>query len=205
MTKEQVYNYILVNTNQYFVGSENFEINDKVLDGLIWKALNIWGEYNPVYAIAPIRMDSYQIKLDTITDKFGKTRNVININNIYINDYNKMPCIGAKDAFKVPFQWKYDDVSNILYVSFPDNQIYYVEGLCTPLLDDINPNDTNFLELMVGLALVYIGHNRTDFALSELPFEIRDLRDEGQQIIDKVLEDLKENGTPKWATVIDML
>jgi hypothetical protein len=40
MTKDQVYNYILVNTNQYFVGSENFEINDKVLDGLIWKAMH---------------------------------------------------------------------------------------------------------------------------------------------------------------------
>jgi len=204
LTKEEVYNYILVNTNQYFVGKENFEITDPVLDGLIKRALNIWGDYNPVYVISPVFIDSHKIKLEKIEDNFGITRRILNINEIYFNDYTKNLWPNSKNMLKVPYNWKYDSVKNILYFSAP-GEYFYIEALCTPELEDINSNETLFLELMLGLALIYIGHNRTDFALSELPFDIRDLRDEGEQLVEKVLDELKGVTNDGWGKVIDAL
>jgi len=206
MTKQELYNYILVNTNQYFVGSENFEISEPVLDGLIWKALNIWGQYNPARIISPINIDKPKINVSIIEDSFGIKRQIYSITGIYFDDYTKYPFDDAKENLKVPFNWIYDNVRNVLM--FPnafESNIYYIESICSPTLDDINRNDDDFLDLMVGLALVYIGHNRTDFTLSELPFDIRDLRDEGQQIIDKVKEDLENQNNSNWYYAIDML
>jgi hypothetical protein len=205
VTKEQVYNYILVNTNQYFVGKENFEINEDVLNGLIWKALNMWGEHYPVYTIAPVALTSNKLKLETLTDKFGITRNIRGVTGIFYNDFTKVYFEGAKDAYRVQWQWRYDDVNNVLYTPINDGSIYYIEALCTPVLDDVNSTETLFLELVTGLALIYIGHNRTDFALAELPFDIRDLRDEGQQIVDRVLEELDKGDDTNWAYAIDLL
>jgi hypothetical protein len=205
MTKEQVYNYILVNTNQYFVGSENFEINPDVLDGLIWKALNIWGEYYPIYVIAPVALTSTKLQLSQLQDSHGIIRYIRGVTDIFFDDYTKVYFEGARDAYKVQFQWRYDDVRNVLMTPINDGTIYYIEALCTPVLEDVNPTETLFLELMVGLSLVYIGHNRTDFALSELPFDIRDLRDEGQQIIDRVKEELEKGDDSSWTYAIDLL
>lgn len=204
MTKEEVYNYILVNTNQYFVGKENFEITEPVLDGLIKRALNIWGDYNPVYVISPIFINNHKMKLEKIEDNFGIIRNILNINNIYFNDYTKNLWANSKNALKVPYSWKYDNIKKVLYFSAPGEH-FYIEALCTPVLEDIKSNETLFLELMIGLSLIYIGHNRTDFALSELPFDIRDLRDEGEQLVERVLDELKGTTNDGWNKVIDLL
>jgi len=205
VTKEEVFNYILVNTNQYFVGKENFEINENVLDGLIWKALNIWGKYYPIYVIAPIAIHSRHLKLKTLKDKFGVERIIRGITGIFYNDFTKNYIGDVKESYRVIWQWKYDDVRNVLITPINDGMIYYIEALCNPVLEDINKTETLFLELMTGLSLIYIGHNRTDFALSELPFDIRDLRDEGQQIVDKVIEDLEKNEEGNWSEAIDLL
>ena len=203
MTKQFVYDYILVNTNQYFVGKENFEITPEVLDGLIQKALMIYGNYFPVYVVAPVKITSKKMPLSTIIDNLGIERSIINITNIYFMDPTTLP-FDARDALKIPFFWKYDDVRNVLLNSF-EKGIYYIEALTTPVLDDMNNNASDFLELIVGLALIYIGHNRTDFALSELPFDIRDLRDEGQQIVDKVIEGFENSAGTPWYEAIELL
>jgi len=201
MTKEEVFNYILVNTNQYFVGAENFEIKPPVLDGLLWKALNIWGDYNSVNVIEPIHIQN-KIKIETITDKFGIKRIVKNIADIYVQDYTQLPFSDAKHTLKVPFSWKYNSISKILFSGFEG--LYYIEALCTPVLDDIKSNETLFLELITGLALEYIGHNRNDFALSELPFDIRDLSDLGSEKVEKVKEELESSGG-NWYEAIELL
>ena len=46
--------------------------------------------------------------------------------------------------------------------------------------------------------LQYVGHNRTDFMLSELPFEIKDLTDMGQTLIENALNEMEESGNYDW-------
>jgi hypothetical protein len=205
MNREEIFNYIFINTNQYFVGKENFEINDDVLDGIIWKALNIWGKSFPVYVITPLAITSQKMIIKTLIDNTGIERVVKTITNIYYQDYTKNYFRGTKDAFKVVWQWKYNPVRKVLISPINDGTIHYIEALCFPVLEDITKADNLFLELVTGLALIYIGHNRTDFALSELPFDIRDLRDEGQQIVDKVLEELEKDEEGNWGEAIDLL
>jgi len=205
MTKEKLLNYLLVNTNQYFIGAENFEITEPVLDGLIWQALNMWGENYPAIVIVPIAIQNSKTQLTYLTDSFGDKRQIFGITGIYFDDYTKVGWDGAKEALKIPYEWRYDDLRNVLYFpSAMSPQVYYIEAICQPILEDVNDNEKPFLDIMVGLSLIYIGHNRNDFALSELPFEIQDLRDEGQAIIDKALEDMEKQDDTNWHLAIEL-
>jgi len=199
MTKEEILDYILVNTNQYFVGMENFEIKEPVLDGLLKRALNIYGKYKPTEVVVPVLLNSTKTQLKEIEDEFGIIRPVRLVKNIYYMNYRKFPG-DIKDWAKVPFVWEWDEVRKILFTSFSDNtsDFYYIEFLCAPVLEDITYQDQEFLDLILALSLIYIGHNRTDFALSELPFDIRDLRDEGQDLYEKTIEYLETSGNSGW-------
>ena len=199
MTKKELMNYIFINSNQYFIGIENFEIKKPVLDGLVHRALNIYGQYKEVEILIPIFISSYRTQLKEIEDEFGNLRQVKNIKDIYMSDYRTFP-IDNRENFKIPFQWKFDTTRKVLSTSF--KQRCYIECLCSPILDDIDYQNQEFLDIMLGLTLIYIGHNRTDFILNDLPTEIRDLRDEGQELLEKTIEYLKESGNSNWYSAI---
>jgi len=207
MTKTELMDYILVNTNQYFVGLENFEIKEPILDGLLKRAFGIYGKYNPVTILAPVLISSTYMKFNTMVDELGIERTVQNISGIFYSNFRTYPA-DVRDDLKVMWRWEFDKTRKILNTSFSNfdaSSTYYIEFLCNPVLEDINYDDTLFLDLITALSYIYIGHNRNDFALSELPFDITDLRDEGKEMFDNVMEALKSGGNTGWSKAIDLL
>jgi len=206
MTKEEVLDYIFVNTNQYFVGIENFEIKEPILDKLLQRALNIYSEYKSVDVLVPIKISSKRMKFKTIQDEFGDERTIKNITGIYMNDWRNFPLEQAKENFKIPWNYQFDKNRKVLICSFGNmsSEPYYIAFLCHMILDDITDQDVEFLDLITALAYIYIGHNRNDFALSELPFDITDLRDTGQTLLDETIAKLKESGNSDWWKAIDV-
>ena len=200
MTIPELRKFLFFNTNQYFIGEHSFDINDENLEGIVDNVLSIYSEFSDVEVCYKIKIEHVN-QIKQIIDEFGEIRNVKNIMGMYLMNYRLMP--DPKSVPQVPFGWKYDSKRKVLHSTVTGE--YFLNVSCNLILDDITLADVNFLQLMIGYSLVYMGHARNDFGLSDLPFNITDLRDEGRTIIDNVMSELNEVGGTNWYEAIGEL
>jgi len=200
MTIAELRKFLFYNTNQYFIGDNSFDINEENLKGIVENVLSIYSEFSDVEVCYKVKLDHVN-QIKQIYDEFGEIRNVKNILSLHTMNYRLLP--DPSDAPKVPFYWKYDRKRKVLHSTVTGE--YYLNVSCQLILDDISLSDVNFLQLMIGYSLVYMGHARTDFGLSDLPFSINDLRDEGKTIIENTMQELNEVGGTNWYEAIEDL
>ena len=62
-----------------------------------------------------------------------------------------------------------------------------------PTLDDLGLEDHLFINLMLGLYLMYVGSVRKGFSLTELPFDNdgSELYENGKELFENTIEELK--------------
>jgi len=191
MTLKELSDYLLINTNQYYIGKENIEVTPEVLTGLTKQALEIYGNAKPKrYRKYDFDITDRHMPIFEIDD-----REVVNVINIYMIDptYNVRP---------VQFKWYYDQRNHILY-SFLQGK-FIIDFLVKPSLEDITYDDIEFLDMMKGLYLMYVAEVRKGFKLDDLPFsnDADELYSEGKEIFENARERI-ETETNAWYYIIE--
>jgi hypothetical protein len=200
MTIPELRTFLFHNTNQYFIGDASFDINEENLSHIVEYVLTIYSTFSDVEVC--YKMDVERVnQIKQIVDEFGEFRDVKNVVGIYAINYREYP--DQNSIPQVPFVWKYDKKRKTLHCTVSGE--YYLNVSCNLILDDMTLTDVNFLNLMIGYSLIYMGHARTDFGLSDLPFNIQDLRDEGRTLVDKTMDELNEIGGTNWYEAIEDL
>lgn len=193
MTLDELKTYLLVNSNQYFVGDENIEVDDNVINGLVNKGLGLFGNHRPSVIYEEITVSS-----DSQTIRHTKDGRLITyINKMFITN----PVI-MDDPQEVGFNYKYIKDTGTLYTIGRGS--YWCSIFTIPLLEDITIADTEFLNIMIGLYLQYIGSVRKGFTIEGLPIanDAEDLYSNGKDLVNETLEHLKESDS-SWYMAIN--
>lgn len=182
--------YLRVNSLQYFVG-DDIEVTEEVLDGLVKKGLGVYGNYRPIPVETQDTISAYSHVLSEIDG-----RKISNITDLYI----VQPILGGEDA-KVPFNWEFSREAKTLRSAVGGT--YYIQALVFPLLNDMEFHQTEFLDLMQGLYMMYVGEARKAFVLQELPFEndAPDIYAAGETLYNETLEELAASQGNWWESV----
>ena len=193
MKLNELADYLLINTNQYYIGKDNIEVNIDVLRGLTKQALTVYGN------VKPKRYRNFDFWVEKEVNPIFEVdgREVVNILNMFIIDpvYAYTP---------VQFNWEYNVRNHILYTQVTGN--FIIDFLVKPTLDDITYDDIEFLVLMKGLYLMYIAEVRKGFKLDDLPFsnDADELYSEGKELFENTREQL-ETETGSWYLAIESL
>jgi len=190
MKIEELEEYLFINSNQYFLGYENIEVKREVLNGLIKRALMYYGNARPKL----YRVYGYEVKKEKSIIKEVDGRPVVNILGIYMTDpvfFNQ----------KVDFFWEYDYRNNFLWVKFTGE--FNIDFLVKPILEDITYNDYEFLDMLLGFYLMYVGEARKAFILDGLPFsnDAAELYEVGKELFENARERLEEENS-SWQFAI---
>ncbi len=172
--------YLHINSLQYFVG-DDIEVTEEILSGLVRKSINVYGNYRPMMIETRLYISAYSQKLSEIDG-----RKITNISNISYIDRVIDP-----DS-KIPFSWDWNRDAKIMRCAFSGD--FHVEALVMPSLDDIDYDQTEFLDLTQGLYMMYVGQSRKGFTLGELPFENdgADVYADGKELYETTLQNLGE-------------
>jgi len=190
MTIKELDEYLFINSNQYFLGHENIEVKPKVLQGIVKRALMYFGNARPkIWRKYNFNILSEKTIITEVDGRF-----VVDIHEIYLTDpvYFETP---------VTFKWNFDNRNNFLWSMFTGT--YNIDFIVKPTLEDINYNDQEFLDMCLGLYLMYVGEARKAFNLSELPFENdgSDLYSDGKELFENTKESLQEENS-SWYLAI---
>ena len=193
MKIEELEEYLFINSNQYFLGYENIEVKREVLNGLIKRALMYYGNARP----KTYRKYGYEVKKEKTPFKEIDGRPVVNIIGIYMTDpvfFNN----------KVDFFWNYDYRMHILWSKFTG--VFNIDFLVKPILEDITYDDFEFLDMMLGQYLMFVGEARKAFILDGLPFsnDASELFDMGKEIFENARERLDEENN-SWHLAVSAL
>lgn len=193
MTIDELKVYLLVNSNQYFIGAENIEVDSNVLNGLVNKGLGLFGNHRPSVIYEQINIASENQKIRHTQDG----RIITYINKMYITN----PMI-IDDPQQVGFNYKYIKDTGTLYTMGRGS--YWCSIFTIPLLEDITIADTEFLNIMIGLYLQYVGSVRKGFTIDGLPIanDAEDLYSNGQELVNETLQELKETDS-SWYMAIE--
>jgi len=193
MTIEELNEYVLVNSNQYYIGESNVEVDLPVLSGLVTRALSIFGNYRPVVSYSEINIDSQEQKIKTHNGS-----DVLNISNLYVTH----PML-TQEPIEVSTTWKYIRDNNTLYTSLMTGSVY-AKIFTIPKLDDIGYSELQFLNIVIGLYLQYIGSVRKGFTLDDIPIsnDGSELYAKGEELVAKAIEDLQTFDST-WYTAIE--
>lgn len=180
MTLTELNEYLHINSLQYFVG-DDIEVTDVILKGLVTRGINTYGVYRPRFTESYTRINAYSQVLSAID---GRT--ILNVSNIYYTQ----PIMGTIES-KAQFRWEWSPDTKILRTQVSGN--FYLQTLCLPTLEDIGFESIEFLDLMQGLYMMYIGESRKSFNLGDLPFsnDGQDIYNDGKELFDITLENLK--------------
>ena len=79
MTIDGLRDYLLINSLQYFIGADDIEVTDEVLQRLVKRALTTSANWRPLHYQSEVKVDGYTsyIKLD------DKGRRILNVINLY--------------------------------------------------------------------------------------------------------------------------
>ena len=173
--------HLLIVSNQYFVG-DDIEVDETILSGLATRALRVYKSFRPLVTQTPYGISGYR----TLIDIFDN-RKVVGISNIYFAE----PMLSEEDG-KVDFDWWYVKDTNILHSAITGS--YWMEIWTEPLLSDMGIDDGIFIDLVLGLYLMYIGSSRKSFKFGDLPFDNDgdDLYSEGKELFETTKEKLSE-------------
>jgi len=203
MTFEELKDWLLILSNQYYIGQDALMMDDTVLQGLIDRAISTYNNYRPQERIEFIDTSDAQLvsgnlyakRLDYITDENNIQREILQIKQIYVINplFSKQP---------IPYQWKYNRNTKLLYIGLPGT--YYFDLLVGNTLDDFTKENKEFIDLILGLYLMYVASPRKNFTLSELPFEndANELYQIGAQLYADTIERLGERDG-SWFLAID--
>jgi hypothetical protein len=182
MKLSELQNYLLINSNQHFIGSDNIEITNEILLGLVSRAISLFSQYRPeiYYTRITVTMGS-PLKLKQIDGK-----NVQSVLDLYVVN----PLLNDGESARVPFKWNYDKPSKNLVSMFSGT--YYAKVLCDVSLDDINYTDIEFLNIILAQYLQYLGELRNSFKFDDLPIDTNAevLISNGKDLLEKTLETL---------------
>ena len=193
MTIKDLNEYLLVNSFQYFIGEKDIEVTDKVLTQLVVRALKVYGNYRPLYIQTPqIYVAPYSHPL-----KEYDGRRVLNITALYLFE----PILAGNDG-KVTYDWDYIRDTGILRMAVGGS--YYLEMMVMPNLEDIGFDQYEFLDLVQGLYLQYIGSSRKGFTLGDLPFENdgAELYQAGDELYKETLVQLSETNDNWYLAIL---
>ena len=193
MTIEELDEYCFINSNQYFLGYENIEVKRPVLEGIIKRALMHYGNYKPF----KYRKNNFEIITSDTKMKIKEIdgRQVQDILEIYF--FN--PIYGTN--CEVSFHWDFDPRTKILYSQ--SQGTYLVDFMVRPILDDITYDEELFLQMVLGLYMMYVGEARKAFTLDGLPFgnDAEEIYSDGKEIYENALEELKEDNSSWWMAI----
>lgn len=180
MTIEGLSSYLLVNSNQYFVGSD-IEVTTPILEQIVRRAINTYGNYRPR------NVDIQVFVKDGL--KFNKDedgRTVISVSRLYYMN-------PIYDDTEIDMNWDWDRDSRKWVYQASGN--LWANVSCIPLLSDLDYDQFEFLDMVQGLYLMYIGSNRKAFNMGDLPFENdgADLYNDGKELYETTLEKLSES------------
>lgn len=180
MTITELNEYLRINSLQYFVG-DDIEVTVEILSGLVKKSLGVYGNYRPIDIETRLQISAYSQELKSING-----RKITNISSLSYVDRILDP------SSNVPFDWSWSRDSGLLRCAFSGS--FHVEALVLPLLDDIDFDQTEFLDLTQGLYMMYVGQSRKGFTLGDLPFENdgSDIYSDGKELYENTLESLSE-------------
>lgn len=182
MTLEELNEYVLVNSNQYYIGESNVEVDLPVLNGIVNRAIGLFGNYRPSIQFPIIEITSQELKYIECNGA-----PVLNISDLYITH----PLL-TEVPIKVESQWKYLRDNNTLYTSMLSGS-YYAKVFTLPTLCDIQYSEIQFLNIVIGLYLQYIGSVRKGFTLDDIPIsnDGSELYSKGEELVAKAIEDLQ--------------
>ena len=195
MTIQELRQQLLVLSNLYYIGEENLEINDDVIEVIANRALSIYNQYRNkdliVKQYIPVGISDFS----KIIDDNGIERDVFNIKNIYFTP----PYLNNKP---VTFNWSFDRQTKKLMSQVSGH--FYIEVLTSNILEDINPNqDKEFIDICLGLYLQAAVEPFKGFNLTELPFENdgSELYQQGKELVETAIEKLSETDS-NWYLAI---
>ena len=186
MTTNELKEQLLIASNQYYIGSSNIEVNDNVLKGLIKRALSVYGKYR--FSIQRVSKDlnigANRLKTVRIN---GNDRVVKNIRGLFY----VIPERGA-DPIDIT-EYSYNKNSGQLFTRRPGS--FIIEVMVPPILDEITFDDYEFMDLILGLYLMYVGSVRKGFSLTDLPFDNDggDLYENGKTLYEEAIARLQES------------
>ena len=182
MILNDIKEYLLVNSLQYFIGQDDIEVQDKVLEQLANRAMYFYSNWRPLFM-----QESYSINAYTTTLKYTTVgKRILNVQNLF---YIEPILTGEQDA--VSWNWDYNKDNGLFRIEIQGSYIF--ELLVAPELSDLDVYNIEFLDLVLALYLQYIGSSRKAFTLSEQPFENdgADIYSAGQELWDKTIEALQ--------------
>jgi len=182
MTIEELKDYLLINSFQYFIGADDIEVTDEVLNGLVKRALNNYINWRPLRVQEDILADNYvtEIKFDS------KNRRILDIIALYFFS----PILSGEQG-KVDWDWDYEKDSGRFRTEVTGS--YIAEMLVLPTLEDLDETHPEFLDLVQGLYMMYVGAQRKSFSFGDQPFENdgADLYSDGKELYENTLEKIK--------------
>jgi len=194
MTLEELNAFVLVNSNQYYIGESNVEVDLQVLDGIANRAIGIFGNYRPSIQFALVDIQSQETKL---ADYNGVP--ILDISDLYVTH----PLL-TEVPIKVQSHWKYLKDNNTLYTTMLTGK-YYAKMFTLPTLCDIQLSETQFLNIVIGLYLQYVGSVRKGFTLNDIPIsnDGAELYAKGEELVAKAIEDLQSFDSTWYMAVED--
>jgi len=193
MTIEELDEYCFINSNQYFLGYENIEVKRPVLEGIIKKTLMHYGNFKPI----KYRKFGFELKTNDTKMKIKEIDGRLVQNIISINYFN--PIYGGET--EVAFNWDYNTRTKTIYAQ--TSGTYIVDFMVRPILDDITYEDELFLQMALGLYMMYVGEARKAFTLDGLPFgnDSAEIYADGKEMYETALEELKEENSSWWLAI----
>ena len=192
MILDDMKEYLLTNSFQYFIGADDIEVTDEVLKMLVKRALAFYSSWRPLFVQEQISTNQYLFTYKETSE--GKR--VLNVQNIYYME----PILTGYEG-KVDWDWDYNREHGQLRVQVKGN--YIVELLVAPDLSDMDYSHVEFMDLVLALYLMYVGSSRKAFVLGEQPFENdgADIYSFGQELWERTLESL-QNEQSNWYLAI---
>ena len=182
MTLANLKDYLLINSLQYFVGADDIEVTDEVLEGLSKRALATYANWRPLYSFTELDIDYYEttIKLDS------SGRRILNIVNLYFFE----PAI-AGEAGAIPWNWEYNKDNGRFKTEITGS--YTAETLVMGTLEDYDESNIELMDMLLGLYMMYVGSSRKAFTFGDQPFENdgAEIYSDGKELWETTLESLK--------------
>lgn len=182
MTLESLKDYLLINSLQYFIGTDDIEVTDEVLTQLSVRALKTYASWRPLFKETEVDIDSYTttLKIDT------EGRRILNVINLYF-----FQPILAGEAGAVPWSWDYNRDNGLFRTEITGR--YKLEILAMGELEDYDESNIELLDMLLGLYMMYIGSSRKAFTFGDQPFENdgADIYSDGKELWETTLESLK--------------
>ena len=188
MIFDELKQYLIANSSQYNI--QEIEIDDDNLKRIVDRVLKIYSNYKPLKTTQRFYVPKNHYQIKEVND-----RPVIDIKNIYMVD--PYIVMGAEDIGG----WSFNKSSKTLHTLITGN--LYIKFRIQKILDDILPDEDDFLEMVLGQFLISIGTARENFKMTDLPIEINasELKADGKDIYDNAFQRLTEVTQDWWDAI----